>query len=90
MPPINPQIRPRHKTAPARKQKHSRRFEVLRRSKASEQRAGHPCLLDLRLGGEESVCHCCADVLEEGVSQSVLERIGGRGWAACLLRVREC
>lgn len=68
MAPINPKIRSRHETAPARKQEHSRRFEVLRCSEASEQRTGHPCLLDFGLGSEKSVGHCCADVLANTVS----------------------
>lgn len=68
MPTINPKVSTSHEAASTRKQEHSRRFEVLRRSETSEQRTRHPGLLDFWLGREESVCHCCADVLGSGVS----------------------
>lgn len=64
MPTINPKISTSHETASARKQEHSRSFEVLRCSEASKQCARHPGFLNFWLGGEEGVCHCCADVLK--------------------------
>jgi hypothetical protein len=77
---INPKISTSHETASARQQEHSRRFEVLGRSETSKQGAGHPGFLDFWLGGEESVGHCCADVLE---STSV--SVGGNGKKGKLL-----
>ena len=51
MPTINSKISTSHETASARKQKHSRRFEVFRRSKTSEQCTRHPGLFDFWFGG---------------------------------------
>jgi hypothetical protein len=51
MPPIYPQIRPRHETTPPREQEHSRSLEVLRSPQSSQQGTGHPRLFDFWLGG---------------------------------------
>jgi hypothetical protein len=70
MPPINPQVRPRHKSTPHRKQKHRRRLEILRRAQTAQQRAGHPRLFDFRFGLQQGVGHGGSDVLMRGLELS--------------------
>lgn len=60
--------------ASARKQEDGRCLEVLWRTKTAEQSACHPRFLDFGLGLQESVGHCCADVLDDKV------RICSRAW----------
>ena len=71
---VDSEISSSHEAASAGKEENGGSLEILWRTETAQQSTCHPGFFDFGLGLQESVGHCCADVLDGKV------RIGSGAW----------